>query len=90
MESGLVWFGLVSANYGFGLLVCWFETKPSTSLPARCVDSLDVRHCSVPDMIHNCGYLLLSLQLSTLPSEIKILLLSHAVTSLPLSDPNYL
>jgi hypothetical protein len=29
------WFGLVSGNHGFGLLVSWFETKPSTSLPPK-------------------------------------------------------
>jgi hypothetical protein len=28
-------FGLVSGNHGFGLLVSWFETKPSTSLHSK-------------------------------------------------------
>jgi hypothetical protein len=28
----MTWFGLVSTNHGFGLLVSWFQTKPRTSL----------------------------------------------------------
>jgi hypothetical protein len=63
--------------WGIAMSCILNNNQKSVWHPAQCVnslqeDSLYVRHCSVPDRIHDCGYLLLTMQLSTLLSEIQI------------------